>query len=93
MKYIIITIILGLNTTQSALSLPDPEDIPEEVLRTEIVLEGRSPIDGEPVTLTEYVELRNQISQSRFPPNLDPEIRHQVFLLELLKFLRIFTPL
>ena len=88
-----LTILLGLKTTQPALSLPESEDIPEEVLRTEIVLEGRSPLDGRPVTLSEYLRLQEQLAQSKFPPNLNPEIRHQIFLLELLKFLRTFSPL
>lgn len=89
----IITIILGLNTTQGVLSLPERGDIPEEVLRTEIVLEGRSPLDGQPVNLAEYLRLRQQLAQSRFPPNLSPDITHQVFLLQLLKMIRTFTPL
>jgi hypothetical protein len=89
----IITIILGLNTTQRVLSLPEKEDIPEEVLRTEIVLEGRSPLNGQPVNLAEYSRLQQELAQSRFPPNLSPQLRHQVFLLELLKMIRTFTPL
>ena len=89
----IITIILGLNTTQGVLSLPEKEDIPEEVLRTEIVLEGRSPLNGQPVNLAEYGRLRQQLAQSKFPPNLSPDITHQVFLLQLLKMIRTFTPL
>ena len=92
-KYIIVTISLGLNVTLPALSLPESEDLPEEVLRTEMVLEGRSPLDGQPVNLSEYLQLREQLAQSKFPPNLSPEIRHQIFLLELLKILRTFTPL
>jgi len=91
--FTIITITLGLNITQSVLALPEPEDIPEEVLRPEIVLEGRSPIDGTPVNLSEYITLQNQLAQSKFPPNLSSELRQQVFLLQLLKFIRTFTPL
>ncbi|ELR96415.1 hypothetical protein [Gloeocapsa sp. PCC 73106] len=95
-NYRIITgfgLMIGLSLAQSVLSLPPPSDIPEEILRGEIVLEGRSPIDGKPVTLSEYVQLQEQLAQSRFPPNLSPEVRHQIFLLQLLKFLRTFTPL
>ena len=40
-----------------AQTLPPADDLPEEVLRTEIILEGRSPLDGEALTATEYTEL------------------------------------
>lgn len=92
-QLMVVSMVISFMGTESVLSLPDPEDIPEEILRTEIVLEARSPVDGEPITLSEYVQLREKLAQSQFPPNLDPEIRHQIFLLQLLKLLRTFTPL
>lgn len=79
-------------TSHQVFALPPPEDIPEEILRGEIVTEGRSPIDGHPLTLQEYVQLREEISQGKFPPNLSEELRYQVFMLQLLHFLDTFTP-
>jgi hypothetical protein len=43
-----------------AISLPPPEDLPEEILRTEIITEARSPIDGQPITPAEYAQLQLQ---------------------------------
>ena len=43
-----------------AIALPPPEDLPEEILRTEIITEARSPIDGQPITPAEYAKLQLQ---------------------------------
>ena len=84
-------IVLGLGT-QSANALPPPEDIPEEILRTEIITEGRSPIDNQPLSAAEYEELIAQLTESKFPPELNSKVKEIVFLLELLKFIRTVTP-
>jgi hypothetical protein len=78
---------------QGALSLPPPEDIPEEILRTEIITEGRSPLDGSPLTATEYWQLEKalQIGQE-LPPSLSPQIRHLIFLLRVRRFLKPIFP-
>lgn len=73
-------------------ALPPPEDIPEEILRREIITEARSPIDGKPVTAAEYAEIKAELAESRFPPQLDPELRHLIFLLRIRKMLRTITP-
>lgn len=82
----------SLFPVQKLKALPDFEDIPEEILRGEIVTEARSPIDGQPVTLAEYVELQKQLQTSKFPPNLSPEVKYQIFILELLSLLRLINP-
>ena len=46
-----------------AQALPTAEDIPEEILRTEIILEGRSPIDGQALSAAEYEELKVDLAQ------------------------------
>ena len=78
---------------QWALALPPPEDIPEEILRTEIITEGRSPLDGKPLTAREYWELEEalQVGQEP-PPNLSPQIRHLIFLLRVRRFLKPLFP-
>ncbi|MGG6297481.1 hypothetical protein ACQ4M4_24055 [Leptolyngbya sp. AN02str] len=74
-------------------ALPPPEDIPEEVLRTQIILEGRSPIDGEALTAQEYAEQQAAIQVVlNAPGELSPEVREVIFLLSLRKGLRIFFP-
>ena len=53
---------------ESALGLPPPEDIPEEILRSGIITKARSPIDGQPMTAAEYAQL------IQTQPELEPAI-------------------
>lgn len=89
-----ISISLGLILTgmQSSLALPPPEDIPEEVLRTEIITEARSPIDGQPLTAAEYAQIEAEIAESPYPPELNSEIRQLIFLLNIRKLFTTFIP-
>ena len=83
---------LSLAWQPYSVALPPPEDIPEEVLRTEIILEGRSPIDGEALSAAEYEELKAELSLARFSPELDPEIQQIIFLLQIRKFIKTIIP-
>jgi len=82
---------LGGHGSKAVRALPPPEDIPEEILRTEIILAARSPIDGKILTAAEYAQLQAQI-QIIPPPRLDSGIREKVFLLQLRKTLLQFFP-
>ncbi len=75
-----------------ALALPPPEDIPEEILRTEIILEGRSPIDGKPLSAREYEELQLELAQSSNSPKIQSDIKHLIFLLQLRKLFKTIIP-
>jgi hypothetical protein len=75
-----------------ALALPPASDIPEEVLRTEIILEARSPVDGKPLTAAEYAELQAKLQTRPTPPKLNPQVRDTIFLLRLRRTLRTFFP-
>jgi len=80
-------------TTAPALALPPPDDQPEEVLRTEIILEARSPIDGKLVTAAEYAELQAKMeAQNEEIGIVSPQIRRLVGLLRLRKVLRTIFP-
>lgn len=76
----------------TGLALPPPEEIPEEVLRTEIILEARSPLDGKPLTAAEYAQLQAQLAESPYPPELDSNVQELIFLLNVRKFLQILIP-
>ena len=70
-------------------ALPPPEEVPEEVLRTEIITEARSPIDGKPITAAEYAQLQAElqtITPTASP--LNPQLRELVFLLRVRQLLR-----
>ena len=75
-----------------ALALPPASDIPEEVLRTEIILEARSPVDGKPLNAAQYAELQAQLQTRSAPPKLNPQVRDTIFLLRLRRTLRTFFP-
>jgi hypothetical protein len=75
--------------------LPLVEDVPEEVLRTEIITEGRSPIDGKRLSASEYADLQAQLQQA--PPvnpntEVSPAIRRQIGLLRLRKLIKTVFP-
>jgi hypothetical protein len=74
-----------------AIAIPPVEDTPEEILRTEIITIGRSPIDGKLLTAAEYAELQTQLRISP-PPKLNTQIRETIFLLRLRKGLLQLFP-
>ncbi|NEO25738.1 MAG: hypothetical protein F6K03_02260 [Kamptonema sp. SIO4C4] len=74
------------------LALPPAEETPEEVLRTEIILDARSPVDGEPLTAAEYAELQQELTESPYPPELSSEVQQTVFMLKLLDFINTILP-
>ena len=83
------TVVAG---TMKAIALPPPEDTPEEVSRTEIVLEARSPVDGDELTASEYAELQAELRESENAPSIDPETRQLIFLLQVRKALNVILP-
>jgi hypothetical protein len=83
---------LLLIASQKSLALPPADDIPEEVLRTEIILEARSPIDGRPLTASEYAQLNEEKAKNPYPPQINSKIRNLVFLLEIRRFVRTVLP-
>ncbi|MBD2562119.1 MULTISPECIES: hypothetical protein [Nostoc] len=84
-------VILSSNWGSAVIALPPPEDTPEEILRTKIIIEARSPIDGKFLTAAEYIQLQAQLQKAP-PPKLDPKIREQIFLLRIRKTLLQFFP-
>ncbi len=85
-------ILLLVLFSPSSLALPPPEDIPEEILRTEIILEARSPVDGRLLSAAEYAQLQAQLAQSPYPQQLNSEVRQLIFLLQIRKLFKTITP-
>jgi hypothetical protein len=69
------------------------EDIPEEILRTEIIFEARSSLDGSPITVADYAELQNQLQAPLSAPTLSAELRYVIFLLKLRRAGRSLLPI
>jgi len=81
-----------LAIAEVGVALPPPDDIPEDVLRAQVILEGRSRVDGRPLSPVEYLAEEEDLATANAPRKLDPDVRELVFLLQLLKFLRTVTP-
>ena len=73
-------------------ALPPPEDVPEEILRTEIILSGRSPINGQILTASEYAQIQNKITNTEPQITLNSQLRELIFLLRLRKLWKTITP-
>ncbi|HEY9889761.1 MAG TPA: hypothetical protein V6D02_15245 [Candidatus Obscuribacterales bacterium] len=76
----------------AAQALPPPDDIPEEILRTEIILDARSPLTGEPLTAAAYAQLQASLSHGP-PPTPPAELRELIFLLQIRRVLKPVIPL
>jgi hypothetical protein len=88
---LLITLSLGLLPNPIS-ALPPPEDKPEEVLRTEIITEARSPLDGKPLSAAEYNQLKNKLAKGSFPTEANSKIKETVFLLNIRKLFKTLTP-
>lgn len=66
-------------------------DIPEEILRTEIITAARSPIDGSPLTAAAYAELQAEL-QTGPTPAVAAEARQIVSLLRIRRAIRTIFP-
>jgi hypothetical protein len=72
---------------------PTPNEIPEEVLQTEVITSGRSAIDNQPLTATQYAEQKTEIDRAnQVPPKLSSKLRNTVALLKLRKFIKTVLP-
>lgn len=89
----LLTSLFGLLYAQSSgHAIPPPEDIPEERLRTEIILDARSPLDGEPLSPAAYEALQAELAEHP-APTLSPQIREIVFLLQIRRVLKPILPI
>jgi hypothetical protein len=82
-----------LVTPANASNLPADNDIPEEVLRAEIITEARSPIDGKALSASQFAELVIDTQQQLDRENAsaaisDSKFKDTIFLLRLRGFLR-----
>ncbi|BDA39827.1 hypothetical protein CPARK_000066700 [cyanobacterium endosymbiont of Braarudosphaera bigelowii] len=78
---------------QVGLALPPPQDIPEEILRHEVITEGRSELTGEVLNSLEYAEMQEKLSRSSYHPEVNTKLKHLVFLLKIRKMLKTIIPI
>lgn len=88
-----VTSILGIVRLHSAaIALPPPEEPPEEILRTEIIIETRSPLDGSSLSAAEYAELEVQLQAPPEHPSVSSDIRSLIFLLQIRRVIKPIIP-
>lgn len=94
MKSTLLAFLIATSATP-AIALPPPEDQPEEVARTEIITEARSPVDNKPLTAAEYAALQEQLQQGQ-PENprdqVSPQLRRTIGLLRLRRLIKTVFP-
>jgi hypothetical protein len=44
------------------------------------------------MTAAEYVELKDKLAESPYPPQLNPKLRQLIFLLQVRKFIKTVIP-
>jgi len=67
-------------------------EIPEEILRTEIITEARSPITGKPMTAAEYAQLQAELSDPITDGIISDDLRYLIFLLQIRRTIRPIVP-
>lgn len=80
-------------TPQAAWALPPAEDIPEEVLRSQIITGARSTIDGTSLTPAEHEAVQAYLQSLDQPqPQVSRKVRRIINLLKLRKFIKTVLP-
>lgn len=81
----------SIPVTSTDTDVNEPE-IPEEILRTEIITEARSPITGKPMTAAEYAQLQAELSDPTTDITVSDNIRYLVFLLQIRRTIKPIVP-
>ncbi len=80
---------LALLNQGRAIALPPKDQVPEEILRTEIITTARSPLSGAPLSAADYATLQEKLQQPSSPQASGNLAR----LIMLLKLRRVLKPL
>ncbi|MEM7062692.1 MAG: hypothetical protein AAF572_05965 [Cyanobacteria bacterium P01_B01_bin.77] len=80
----------GANIDQ--IVLPPVEDVPEEILRTEIIFEARSPLDGAPLSAADYAQLQAELAAPQTTRTLNSDLRFTILLLQARRTFKPIIP-
>lgn len=69
-----------------------PAEIPEEILRTEIITEARSPLTGKPLSAVDYAQLQAELAAPAGGNLLNDDLRYLLFLLQLRRSVKPIIP-
>ncbi|MBU6229209.1 MAG: glutathione S-transferase [Cyanobacteria bacterium REEB459] len=75
------------------MALPPKDQIPEEVLRTEIITTARSPLSGAPLSASAYADLQEKLQQPPPPPPSRGKLAGLIMLLKVRRALQMILPL
>lgn len=78
--------------TDNALEVTVIEEVPEEILRTEIITGARSPLTGEPLTAVEYAQLQAELAGPAGGNLVSQDIKYLIFLLQLRRAIKPIVP-
>lgn len=82
-----------INTSGTSTSgYSEDAEIPEEILRTEIITEARSPITGERLSAAEYAQLVAALEAPAGGNLVNQDIRYLVYLLQIRRALKPILP-
>ena len=76
----------------AGLALPPADEVPEEVLRTRVILEARSPIDGQPLSAAEYAQLQEHLQDVNDTGIVPPDWGQLILLLQVRRVVRPILP-
>lgn len=85
---------LGYERNGLAQATAIAEDVPEEMLQTQVQLEANSAVTGRPQVAKDYAleQQELQVAATQVPPRLDPSIYRTVELLRLRKLFKSLLP-
>jgi len=86
------TLLLWSHLTVAARAVTVEEEIPEEILRTEIITGARSPLTGEPLSADEYARLQDELEAPAGGNIVRDDIRYLLFLLQARRSIRPIIP-
>lgn len=71
---------------------PADEDIPEEILRTEIITEARSPLTGEPMSAADYAQLTDELRSPAGDSLVSQDLNYLIYLLQIRRAIKPILP-
>lgn len=85
---------MGAQRISLAQSETDTQDVPEEMLQTQITTEANSPLTGLTQTASNNAQEQKQlqVAAAEVPPRLAPNVYRALELLRLRKLLKSFLP-
>lgn len=87
-----IGMLLAIGPARPSLALPPADEIPEEVLRTRIITEARSPIDGKPMTASAYAQLQERLQDVNDVESVSSDLAQLILLLQMRRVVKPILP-